>query len=44
MQQWIDLARYTGLQSHKNEETSIQISDSTNSAALDTSIDENNKQ
>ncbi|KAK4436470.1 protein RETICULATA-RELATED 6, chloroplastic [Sesamum alatum] len=49
-QQWIDLARYTGLQARKSEEISFQTPDPSNSAALecnmleDTSIDESNKQ
>ncbi|XP_051122794.1 protein RETICULATA-RELATED 6, chloroplastic-like [Andrographis paniculata] len=49
-QQWIDLARYTGLQARRSEDISFEIPDSTNSAALEcqiieeTSIDEHNKQ
>ncbi|KAL9163746.1 hypothetical protein ABFS82_06G061400 [Erythranthe guttata] len=50
-QQWIDLARYTGLQSRKNEEVQSQIPDpSTNTASEcntvedTTTIDETNKQ
>ncbi|KAI3470932.1 hypothetical protein Pfo_027595 [Paulownia fortunei] len=49
-QQWIDLARYTGLQTRKGEEISFQTPDPSNSAALecnileDTNIDESNKQ
>ncbi|KAL0359129.1 UNVERIFIED_CONTAM: protein RETICULATA-RELATED 6, chloroplastic [Sesamum angustifolium] len=49
-QQWIDLARYTGLQARKSEEISFQTPDPSNSAALecnileDASIDESNKQ
>ncbi|GFP86582.1 hypothetical protein PHJA_000802000 [Phtheirospermum japonicum] len=47
-QQWIDLARFTGLQARKSEEISFQTSDSSNSAALecnvpeDSNIDESN--
>ena len=48
LQQWIDLARYTGLQTRKSESPSYQIPDSslTNHSALkvnnteDTNIDE----
>ncbi|KAK4489312.1 hypothetical protein RD792_005116 [Penstemon davidsonii] len=49
-QQWIDLARYTGLQSRKSEEISFETQDPPNSAALegnvieDINIDETNKQ
>ncbi|KAG8380910.1 hypothetical protein BUALT_Bualt06G0065800 [Buddleja alternifolia] len=49
-QQWIDLARYTGLQARKSEEISFQAPDPSNSAALecnileDANIDESNKQ
>ncbi|PIN19007.1 hypothetical protein CDL12_08321 [Handroanthus impetiginosus] len=49
-QQWIDLARYTGLQSCKSEEISFHTTDPSNSAALecniieDNNIDESNKQ
>lgn len=35
MQQWIDLARYTGLQTRKSESPSFQISDSPSHAALE---------
>ncbi|KAL3652276.1 Protein RETICULATA-RELATED 6, chloroplastic [Castilleja foliolosa] len=47
-QQWIDLARFTGLQTRKSEEISSQTPDSPNSAALecnvpeDSNIDESN--
>ncbi|GER30403.1 hypothetical protein STAS_06339 [Striga asiatica] len=47
-QQWIDLARYTGLQARKSEELSLESPDTSNSAALkcnileDTNIDESN--
>ncbi|KAK6145583.1 hypothetical protein DH2020_022403 [Rehmannia glutinosa] len=50
-QQWVDLARYTGLQARKSEEISFQTtSDPSNAAALecnileDTNIDESNRQ
>ncbi|KAL5568861.1 hypothetical protein UlMin_025436 [Ulmus minor] len=36
-QQWIDLARFTGLQSRKSESPSYQISDSTNTPAVECS-------
>lgn len=52
VQQWIDLARYTGLQARKSEDisSSIETPDASNSAALecnsniieDTNIDESN--
>ncbi|GER46612.1 hypothetical protein STAS_23669 [Striga asiatica] len=48
-QQWIDLARYTGVQSRKNEEVSFQTQDPSSAAALecngvkDNDIDETNK-
>ncbi|CAA0836636.1 Protein of unknown function (DUF399 and DUF3411 [Striga hermonthica] len=48
-QQWIDLARYTGVQSRKNEEVSFQTQDPSTAAALecngvkDNDIDETNK-
>ncbi|KAL9165008.1 hypothetical protein ABFS82_06G142700 [Erythranthe guttata] len=49
-QQWIDLARYTGLQARKSEDISFQTSDPSNSSSAiecniiedTTSIDENN--
>lgn len=46
LQQWIDLARYTGLQTRKSESPSYQKPDSPTPAALecnttdDTNIDE----
>ncbi|KAK4433382.1 protein RETICULATA-RELATED 6, chloroplastic [Sesamum alatum] len=49
-QQWIDLARYTGLQARKSEDVHFQTPDPSNSAALecnmieDSKIDETNKQ
>ncbi|KAI3458482.1 hypothetical protein Pfo_015145 [Paulownia fortunei] len=46
-QQWIDLARYTGLQARKSEEVHFQTPDPSNSAALECNIvedmDETNK-
>ncbi|KAE8654478.1 biotin carboxyl carrier protein of acetyl-CoA carboxylase-like [Hibiscus syriacus] len=36
-QQWVDLARFSGLQSRKNEESSYQSSDSPNPTALESS-------
>ncbi|KAL0321802.1 UNVERIFIED_CONTAM: protein RETICULATA-RELATED 6, chloroplastic [Sesamum calycinum] len=49
-QQWIDLARYTGLQARKSKDVHFQAPDPPNSAALecnmieDSKIDETNKQ
>lgn len=50
LQQWIDLARYTGLQTRKNEVVHSGTPDPPNNAASecsiveDTKIDETNKQ
>lgn len=35
MQQWVDLARYTGLQTRKSESPSYQKTDSPSQAALE---------
>lgn len=35
LQQWVDLARFTGLQTRKSEEPSLQTPDSPNQAALE---------
>lgn len=50
LQQWVDLARFTGLQAQKNEKISSETSDSPKQAALecnaseDANIDEISKQ
>ena len=50
LQQWVDLARFTGLQAQKNEKVSSETSDSPEPAALecnapeDANIDEINEQ
>ncbi|KAK6156055.1 hypothetical protein DH2020_010303 [Rehmannia glutinosa] len=42
-QQWIDLARYTGLQARKSEEVCVQTPDPSNGAALEGSVMEDNE-
>ncbi|KAL2227371.1 protein RETICULATA-RELATED 5, chloroplastic-like [Sesamum indicum] len=42
-QQWIDLARYTGLQARKSEDVHFQAPDSPNSAALECNMIEDSK-
>ena len=40
VQQWIDLARFTGLQARKSEPPSYQTPDSSNPAALESNTPE----